>query len=301
MRSERAKLASGTGRRLRWPVLLAALALAGAAGAQTPAERGAYLARAAGCFTCHTDVKGGGPPFAGGVPLKTPFGVFYSPNVTPDRETGIGAWSDEDFVRALKHGRRPDGAPLYPAFPYTTYARMTDADALAIRAYLASLPPARQANRPHDLRFPFGWRWTLRVWQALFFDDATFEPRPELNPHENRGAYLVEALAHCGECHTPRNALGALQRDLWLAGTADGPEGELAPNITPDDRTGIGDWSEGDIATLLKEGVTPEYDNVQGTMAEAIRDGLSHLTDDDRAAIAAYLKTVPPVAREVRR
>lgn len=288
-----------SGRRLALATCL--LLFAAPAGAQTPAERGAYLVRAGGCVACHTDEKGGGPPFAGGVALKTPFGTFYTPNITPDPETGIGGWSDAEFLAALKRGLRPDGAPYYPAFPYTTYARMTDEDALAIKAYLFSLPPARKPNREHELKFPFGWRWTVSVWRALFFDETPFQPNSARSEEWNRGAYLVEALAHCGECHTPRNVLGALKRDMWLAGAREGPEGEIAPNITPDPKTGIGDWSEGDIVTLLKEGVTPDYDNVQGTMEEAVRHGLSHLSEADLKAIAVYLKSVPPIENAVRR
>ena len=276
-------------------------ALAAAARAETPAERGAYLVRAGGCVSCHTDEKGGGAPFAGGLALKTPFGVFYSPNITPDPETGIGGWTDRQFLDALKHGRNPEGAPYYPAFPYPTYAKMSDDDALAIKAHLASLAPVRKENRPHQLGFPFGWRWLVKFWQALFFEEGEFQEDPSRGAEWNRGAYLVEALAHCGECHTPRNVLGAIDRDMWLAGTPDGPEGERAPNITPDPRTGLGSWSEADIVTLLKEGVTPEYDNVQGTMAAAVRDGLSHLTEADLEAIAVYLKSVPPIEHQVRR
>lgn len=286
---------------MRWLAALLALAWCASAWAQSPAERGAYLVRAGGCVGCHTDEKGGGPPFAGGVPIETPFGTFYSPNITPDPETGIGGWSDAQFLAALKRGERPEGGAYYPAFPYTTYAKMTDEDALAIKAYLSSLPPARKANRAHELKLPFGWRWTAGAWRTLFFEDGPFRPEPARGPEWNRGAYLVEALAHCGECHTPRNAFGALQRDMWLAGTREGPEGEIAPNITPDARTGIGDWSEGDIVTLLKEGITPEYDDVQGTMEDAVRYGLSHLTDADLKAIAVYLKSVPPIENAVRR
>ena len=291
-----------SGRPFGWRLALAIVALLPTlARAEAPAERGAYLVRAGGCVSCHTDAKASGAPFAGGLALKTPFGVFYSPNITPDPQTGIGGWTDRQFLDALKHGRRPDGAPYYPAFPYTTYTRMSDADALAIKAHLASLAPVRRENRPHELRFPFGWRWPVRLWQLLFFDDGEFREQPARDPQWNRGAYLVEALAHCGECHTPRNALGALQRDLWLAGTRDGPEGEAAPNITPDARTGIGSWSQGDIVTLLKEGVTPEYDNVQGTMAAAVRDGLSHLAEADLEAIAVYLKSAPAIERQIGR
>ena len=293
--------ARATGRRLRWPVVVFAVLLAASARAQTSTERGAYLLRAGGCISCHTDAKSGGAPLAGGLALKTPFGVFYSPNITADPETGIGRWTDRQFLDALKHGVRPDGARYFPALPYTTYTKMTDADALAIKAHLLSLPPARRENRAHDLTFPFGWRWPLRFWQMLFFEDGEFRPDPARGEQWNRGAYLVEALAHCGECHTPRNALGGLERDRWLSGTRDGPEGEVAPNITPDPKTGIGGWSQADIVTLLKDGTTPEFDNVQGAMAEAVRDGLSHLSAADLEAIAVYLKAVSPIENKVGR
>jgi len=296
-----ANLTRATGRRLRWPVVAFVALLGASAQAQTAAERGAYLLRAGGCISCHTDAKGGGAPLAGGLALNTPFGVFYSPNITADQETGIGRWTDRQFLDALKHGVRPDGSRYFPALPYTTYTKMTDADALAIKAHLLSLPPARRENRAHDLTFPFGWRWPLRLWQMLFFEDGEFRPDPARGEQWNRGAYLVEALAHCGECHTPRNALGGLERDRWLSGTRDGPEGEVAPNITPDPKTGIGAWSQADIVTLLKEGTTPEFDNVQGTMAEAVRDGLSHLTTADLEAIAVYLKSARPIENKVGR
>lgn len=288
---------------LRWLLAAAGLALgAAAARAEEPVsvERGAYLVRAAGCISCHT--AKGGAALAGGLPLKTPFGTYYSPNVTPDPETGIGGWSDEDFLNAVKNGLRPDGSHLFPVFPYPTYTRMTRADALAIKAWLMAQPPVRQENREHDVPPPFAWRWTIGPWKTLFFMPGTWQPpadRPD--PQWRRGAYLVEALTHCGECHTPRNALGALDEDMWLAGTPDGPNGELVPNITPHPETGIGGWSQGDIVTLMKEGLKPDYDDVQGSMAEAIRDSLSHLTDDDLAAIAVYLKSIPPIENKVGR
>ena len=264
-------------------------------------ERGAYLIRAAGCVACHTDKKGGGVPLAGGRALKTPFGTFYTPNLTPDPETGIGRWSDDDFVRALSEGVSPDGAHYYPAFPYTTYARMTRADMLDLKAYLFAQAPIHQLNKPHDLGFPFSWRFVNWPWQVLFFSSAPFEPDPNQSSAINRGAYLVNALAHCGECHTPRNLLGALDDDDFLSGTTSGPEGEIVPNITPDKATGIGDWSTKDLVFLFRTGFLPDGNDVQGSMREAIDDGLKHLSQADLEAIAAYLQSVPPIEHRVRK
>ena len=279
--------------------LLAAVAAAEAPRAAEPAaaERGAYLVRAGGCVTCHT--AAGGETFAGGRALATPFGTFFSPNITPDRETGIGVWSDDQFVRALREGVRPDGAHYFPVFPYTAYTRMTRADALAMKAYLFSLAPVARPNRDHEIDFPFGWRLLQAGWKLLFFDAGERVPDPDRSPQWNRGAYLVEALAHCGECHTRRNVFGALDRDMWLAGTVDGPDGAFVPNITPDAETGIGGWSEGDIVQLLKIGFKPDFDDVQGTMAEAVEDGLKHLTDADLKAIAAYLRALAPIRNPI--
>jgi mono/diheme cytochrome c family protein len=262
--------------------------------------RGEYLMRAGDCMTCHTDEKGGGKPFAGGRALATPFGTFYSPNLTPDKETGIGSWSDADFLNAVKRGIDDEGEQLFPPFPYTSYTRMTDADALAIRAYLASLPPVHQANKPHDVK-PFAWRFPVRFWKWLFFTPGDFQPDPKASAEVNRGAYLVTALAHCGECHTPRNLAGGLKLSQSLSGTVDGPEGERAPNITPDKETGIGKWSKDDLVHLLKTGIKPDFDNVQGTMAETVRDGLSHLSDADLNAIASYILSRPPIVNKVPR
>ena len=269
--------------------------------AEDQIARGAYLVRAAGCTSCHTDVKNNGPPMAGGRALKTPFGVFYSPNVTPDPETGIGAWSDEEFLRALHEGVGPDGAHYFPVFPFTTYTRMTTADGLAIKAYLLSLPPVRRANRRHEVSPPFGWRFLQSIWKLLFFDEDRFAPDSSRSAEWNRGAYLVTALGHCGECHTPRNMFGALQDGGALAGNNQGPEGQLVANITPDRETGIGRWSEADIVHLLKTGRKPNFDDVQGLMEEVIEDGLKHLNDDDLRAIAVYLKALPPIQNEVKR
>ncbi len=255
--------------------------------------RGAYLATAAGCDNCHTDRAHGGQPYAGGLALATPFGTFYSPNITPDLETGIGRWTDAQFLRALREGVRPDGANYFPVFPYPSFTLITDDDALAIKAYLFSQPAVRQANRPHDISFPISWRFLQNGWKLLFFSPGPFRPAPERSETYNRGAYLVTALAHCGECHTPRNWFGAPDPDRFLAGNPDGPDGKRVPNVTPDAKTGIGKWSEADILALLKLGMTPEFDFVGGAMSEVVKD-TAQLTDEDRRAIAAYLRTVPP-------
>lgn len=263
--------------------------------------RGGYLVRAAGCISCHTDKKAKGAPFAGGRALKTPFGIYYSPNITPDPETGIGKWTDDDFLRALKRGMNPEGEHYFPVFPYTTYTKLRDDDTLAIKAYLFSLKPVTRKNRAHDVRPPFGWRWTIGSWKVRYFQEGQFKSDPNQDEAWNRGAYLVEALAHCGECHTPRNFAGALDRTMWMAGTEDGPEGEVAANITPDFETGIGDWSVDQIAFFLKVGTKPDYEAAEGLMAEAIEDGLSHLSGDDLKAIAQYIKSLPPISNNVAR
>jgi mono/diheme cytochrome c family protein len=267
------------------------------AGAAEPdaVARGAYLADAAGCDNCHTDRAHGGKPYAGGLALATPFGTFYTPNITPDPQTGIGRWTDAQFLRALRQGVRPDGANYFPAFPYPSFTGITDDDALAIKAYLFSQPAVRQTNRPHDISFPVSWRFLQTGWKLLFFKSGPFRPAPERTAAYNRGAYLVTALAHCGECHTPRNWLGAPDQRRFLAGTPDGPDGKKVPNITPDRKTGIGDWSEDDIVGVLTDGHTPDFDFVAGPMAEVVKD-TSRLTDEDRRAIAVFVKSVPAVS-----
>jgi mono/diheme cytochrome c family protein len=265
---------------------------AGAAGGTV--ARGAYLANAADCGSCHTDIEHHGRPYAGGRAIATPFGTFYTPNITPDRKTGIGRWTDAQFLRALHDGVRPDGSNLYPAFPYTSFTRITDADALAIKAYLFSLPAVRHRNQPPDLPFPLSWRWMATPWKWLFFTPGRFRPAPGKSALWNRGAYLVTALAHCGECHTPRNFLGAMEQSRFLAGAAAGPDGKAVANITPDRKTGIGKWSIADITTLLSTGQTPDFDFVGGAMAEVVKS-TSRLNAYDRRAIAVFLKSVPPI------
>jgi mono/diheme cytochrome c family protein len=261
-------------------------------------ERGEYLMRAGGCFSCHT--APGGERLAGGRALATPFGTFYSPNITPDPETGIGRWTDAQFLRALRDGVRPDGANYFPVFPYPSFTGISDSDALAIKAYLFSVPAVHQSNRPHDVGFPFSWRFLQTAWKWLFFTPGPFHPEPERSVAYNRGAYLVTALAHCGECHTPRNMLGAVRSSMRLAGTPDGPDGQLVPNITPDPATGIGKWEKEDVVELLRTGTTPEQGKVKGAMRETIQDGLKYLSDADLDAIADYLFAQPPIVHEMR-
>jgi mono/diheme cytochrome c family protein len=275
--------------------LMVLTAAAPAAAEENAAARGEYLVRAGGCFSCHT--AAGGQRLAGGRALTTPFGTFYSPNITPDRETGIGGWTD---AHALRQGVRPDGTNYFPVFPYTSFTGITDSDALAIKAYLFSLPAVRQQNRPHDVAFPFSWRFLQTGWKLLFFTPDPFQPAPEHSAAYNRGAYLVTALAHCGERHTPRNVLGATRSGQRLAGTPDGPDGQLVPNITPDPGTGIGRWDKEDVVELLRTGTTPEQSKVKGAMREVVEDGLKYLSDNDLIAIANYLFTLPAIVRDVR-
>jgi mono/diheme cytochrome c family protein len=262
---------------------------------QAQIDRGAYIFTAADCGACHTDVKGKGPPLAGGRPLATPFGTFYSPNITPDPETGIGRWTDADFIRALREGVSPAGDHYFPVFPYPSFTRMTDQDMLDLKAYIFSLPPVAQANREHEIGFPYGWRPSVWFWKQLNVTSGALTPDPEQSPEWNRGAYLVQALGHCGECHTPRGWLGGLDRSAAYSGTTDGPDGEKVPNITPDPDTGIGTWSPADVVRVLRTGQLPDGDFVGSVMGEVV-ESTSKLTDADRQAIAAYLATLPPVA-----
>ncbi len=259
--------------------------------------RGAYIFAAAGCAECHT--AKGGKLLAGGRALKTPFGTFYSPNITPDSVNGIGRWSAADFRRALREGRGPDGTHYFPVFPYPSFTGMTDEDIAALWAYIKTVPPVAQPNKPHAVRFPFGFRPLMAVWNRLFLKRGPFKPDPAKSAELNRGAYLVNALGHCGECHTPRNRLGNLDLDEALSGTAQGPEGDPVPNITPDQATGIGKWSAADIAYLLETGLKPDGDSVGDGMGEVVEASTSKLTDADRKAIAAYLKSLPPIRHAV--
>lgn len=277
-------------------LLVATLAGPGAA-AQEPAgllERGAYLFAAGGCAGCHT--RPDGPLLAGGRAIETPFGTFYGPNITPDPTHGIGAWTDADFVRSLRQGVAPGGSHYYPAFPYTSFTKIADADMLAIKAYIFSLPAVAEPDRPHALALPLRWRLPLALWKRLHFEPGAFEPDSARDAQWNRGAYLAQALLHCAECHTPRTWTGGLDRDRLYAGTREGPEGETAPNITSDEATGLGGWSRGQIVRLLKFGLLPDGDVVGSVMGEVVEQSTSKLTEADLEAVAAYLEAIPPVA-----
>ncbi len=273
---------------------LAVSLLGASAGAETAAERGRYVTTAAGCVSCHTEDRDDAVPFAGGRALATAFGTFYSPNITPDRETGIGAWSDAQFLRALHDGTGPAGKAYFPVFPYTAYTGVTDEDALAIKAFLFTLPAVHRENPAHRLPWYLGTRLVAAAWKLLFFTPARFAPDPARDPVWNRGAYLVRHLGHCGECHTPRNRFGALRADREMAGNPAGPENRKVPNVTPDERDGIGDWSLPDIESFLETGMKPDGDFAGSGMGEVIDENTSRLTPGDRHAIAIYLKSLPP-------
>ncbi len=266
-----------------------------APGGDNGAKRGEYLVHAGGCVTCHTADEEGAVPFAGGRALESPYGTFWSPNITPDVETGIGGWSDDEFVNALWLGESPEGKHYFPAFPYTSYTGIARDDALAIKAYLFSLEPVRQATPEHELSF-LASRFGAGFWKRRYFEPGRFQPDPDASADWNRGAYLVRHLGHCGECHTPRGRFGALQRDKALTGNPEGPGGEKVPGITADAENGIGDWSIGDIEYFLEMGMEPDGDFTGGVMAEVIDDCTSYLTPADRHAIAVYLKSLKPGA-----
>ncbi|HTB36613.1 MAG TPA: cytochrome c [Reyranella sp.] len=255
-------------------------------------ERGEYLARAADCMVCHT--APGGQAYAGGLAFKLPFGTLYSTNITPDAETGIGKYSDLDFLDAIHRGRRRDGARLYPAMPFPSYTYMTDEDALAIKAYLFSLAPLRAETPPNTLMFPFNQRWSLAVWSALFNRDKRFEPDTARTAEWNRGAYLAEALAHCGECHTPRNPAFALDNREKFAGAV--AAGWRAYNITADKGTGVGAWSDDQLVSYLSTGHAAGRGTASGPMGEAVDESFSRLVPEDIRALVAYLRSVPAIA-----
>lgn len=260
--------------------------------ADSALARGEYLLHAAGCKTCHTAGDDDAVPLAGGHALETPFGTFYSPNITPDVETGIGGWSDDHFVDALWHGVAPDGSSYYPAFPYTSYTGMSRDDALAIKQYLFSLEPVRRRNREHELAWYLSSRLAAWAWKVVNFTAARFSPDPSKHEGWNRGAYLVRHLGHCGECHTPRNAFGRLLRDRELEGNPSGPRGKKVPDITQNPDAGIGRWSDSEIEFFLEIGMLPDGDFTGGAMSPVIDDNTSRLTPEDRGAIVVYLRSL---------
>ena len=266
------------------------------AGIEPPASAqriasGEYLARVGNCMACHT--ARGGEPYAGGLGIQTPFGTVYTSNLTPDPQTGIGAWSSSEFWRAMHNGRSRDGRLLYPAFPYPNYTHVTRANSDAIFAYLRSLPAVAQANRPHELRFPYDSTPALAVWRALFFKPGQFEPDTQQSANWNRGAYLVQGLGHCNACHASRNALGATSGTLDLSGGLIPVQNWYAPSLTSSQEAGVAEWPLPDIVGLLRTGVSRQG-TVVGPMAEVVQNSTQHWTDADLLAMATYLKALPP-------
>jgi mono/diheme cytochrome c family protein len=275
-------------------ILTAAMSLAAvdALGQDDRVERGQYLVYAGGCISCHTEDSDDAEPLAGGRAMESPFGTFYSPNITPDPDSGIGNWSDEAFVNAFREGISPDGEHYFPAFPYTSYTGVSREDLIAMKAYLFSLEPVRKESKDHDLAWYMSTPLAAGAWKELNFAAARFIPDATKDEQWNRGAYLVRHLGHCGECHTPRSNLGVLQVDQEMAGSKLGEE--TIPNITQHRVDGIGRWSASDIEYFLDIGMLPDGDFAGSSMVDVIEDNTSKLSREDRLAIAAYLKSVPP-------
>ncbi|PCI04427.1 MAG: cytochrome C [Hyphomicrobiales bacterium] len=285
-------------------LLLVALILVGAAAAalaywpiepentvislEGDAARGAYLARMSGCIACHTNSEKGGAPLAGGVALKTNFGTFYTPNLTTDKEFGIGAWTVGDFTKAVRHGISKSGEPYYPAFPYPFYSKLSDQDIADLWAAFQTVPAVSDPSKPLDLNFPFNFRPGLKLWRYAFLDEAQSEPVLAKSAAWNRGKYIVEGPAHCGACHTPRNLAGAREIDQRMEGAGDLPNGGKSPPITSTKLLAEG-WTFSNLKYALRTGVRPDGDVFGGAMGEIVREGTSFLNDNDLAAISIYL------------
>jgi len=272
--------------------LTSLMAATAASADDTTIERGRYLVQAGDCASCHT--APGGRAFAGGLAVSTPFGDIYSSNITPDRATGIGSWSEQDFYNAMHNGMRRDGKHLYPAFPFLWFTKITPDDVHAMKAFLDALPAVQQENKAPSLPWPLSVRRMMSVWNALYFNEGTYAPDPAKSPQWNRGAYLVEGAGHCGACHTATNMLGAPKADKHLAGGRFG-EHWYASGLTGNLRDGLGGWSVKDIVEYLKTGSNVKS-AAAGPMTDVIKNSTHFLNDSDLEAIAAYLKNVP--ARE---
>src|SRR5512139_1538736 len=283
-----------TGAVVFWLVTMPATISASALPAHTPnLENGKIMFYAGGCSSCHAIPKQEDKTkLGGGLGLKSPFGTFYAPNISPDRNDGIGSWNEANFVTAMLKGTAPDGSHYYPAFPYTSYQRMRMEDVRDLFAYLKTLPPVQGKVRGHDLPIHLKYRRLVGGWKFLFLDGQPFKPDSTKSAQWNRGAYLVNGPGHCAECHSPRNILGAIVASQRFAGGPDQEGGDgWVPNITP---AGIGDYSERDIERILETGDMPNGDSVGGPMAPVVGN-TSNLPTEDRAAIAAYVKALPPV------
>jgi mono/diheme cytochrome c family protein len=254
----------------------------------TQIERGRYLAVLSDCASCHT-VPGSNQPFAGGRAIETPFGNILAPNITPDPETGIGSWSDDAFDAAIRKGLRRNGSRLYPAMPYTAYTKMSREDVLAIRAYLNTVIPVRNAVDANALPFPFNIRASMRVWNMLYFNQGDYKPDVKQSAEWNRGAFLVDGPGHCGACHTAKTFLGGDKADQYLRGGF--LQGWSAPDITGDSRVGVGAWSAEELVAYLKSGHN-RVSAATGPMAEVVTLSTEHMTDPDLKAIATYLKSL---------
>jgi mono/diheme cytochrome c family protein len=276
-----------------WLITIPQSVSAGALGPHTPSlENGKTLFVIGGCASCHaTPEQKDRTLLGGGMPLKSPFGTFYPPNISSDPKDGIGGWTEAQFLSAMHSGTGPGGHQLYPSFPYTSYQRMTFGDLRDLFSYLKTLPAVEGRVRDHDLPFPFNVRRVVGIWKALYLDGIPFQPDPNKPDDWNRGAYLVNGPGHCAECHSPRDPLGGIIEEQRFAGGPN-PEGKgWVPNIT---QKGLGEWSAKDITWLLQSGMTPDGDSVGSNMAEVIRN-TEQLSDSDRMAIAVYLKSLPPV------
>ncbi|WP_051516675.1 cytochrome c [Herbaspirillum sp. RV1423] len=273
--------------------LVCAVSIAPAANAGANITNGKYIYNAADCIGCHAGNGSSSLP-SGGLSLDTPFGTFRVPNITPDKRFGIGNWSEADFKRALREGVGKQGEYLFPVFPYPSFSKLSDSDIADLYAYMMTLPAVPAPNKPHEVKPPFNWRPLLFFWRTLFFDSDLKKAPPVRDAAWSRGNYLVHAVAHCEECHTPRNVMGGLKTSLAFSGNVGGPDGQNAPNITSDVSTGIGGWSVADIQNLLKTGMTPDSDLVGSGMKAVVR-GTSKLSDADLRAMAVYLKSVPPI------
>jgi mono/diheme cytochrome c family protein len=269
-------------------------------------RQGEYLTRIAGCRDCHSTNFTEG--MAGGSQLISPFGTFFTPNITPDIKTGIGSWRLTNFIQALRFGLSPDNVIYYPTFPYRSFSKIANSDMAKMYAYIMSQPPVERKNKPHQLASPFNQRWLLNFWQFLFFKTkpdgpeesikigvGPYKSSPQRSNLWNRGAYLVEAFLHCAECHTPRNSMGGLKVNQWMAGSSEPIDGLMVPNITPA-KEGLADWTKENWNQFLTSGYTPEFKSVRGEMSLVLHNTAS-LTAGDRAAVIEYLMQLKPVSR----
>jgi mono/diheme cytochrome c family protein len=274
--------------------------------------QGHYIFNLGGCVNCHTTDKA--KPLAGGLKINSPFGDFYVPNISPDAETGIGSWTEQQFIKALRKGVNPDGKYYYPSFPYTNYTRLSNEDLHALWVYIKTQPPIKQANKPHELSFPYNDRDILLFWRLLNFDQffnhvgwadyfargtGHYNPDPSRSDSWNRGAYLVEGPMHCASCHTPRDDFGGLRSNMWMAGGPLYGTKDKAPNITPDKETGVGTWTAEDWDTLFTQGLDDQGDPVGGDMKLVIFNQTSKLSPADRKAVIEYMQSLSPVKNKI--